>query len=90
METIKAKLINYFDVVGNKEDGFEVNNLCFERNLELENLEDQTILNSLIDCGFFNSQATLKDIEIDDLFPFIEINNASNYYPLCRLEIIED
>jgi hypothetical protein len=87
---IEYKLINYFDVWGNEEDGWEVNNLCTEGKLELtESPDNQEILTALIDFGFIREDVTLDKIEIAayDL-DFIEFFEASNQYPLGRLEVV--
>ncbi|QIW88614.1 hypothetical protein P59_245 [Bacillus phage P59] len=87
---VKYTLINYFDVWGNEEDGWEVNNLCKEGELELsDNADDQEVLAALIDFGFIREDVTLEQIDIAayDL-DFIEFFQADNQYPIGRLEIV--
>jgi hypothetical protein len=87
---VKYTLINYFDVWGNEGDGFEVNNLCKEGEIELtESPDDQEILTALIDFGFIREDVTLEQIDIAayDL-DFIEFFQASNQYPIGRLEVV--
>lgn len=87
---IKTKLVDYFDVWGNAEDGWEVNNLCvLIETIELENLEDETILDALHEIGWLSELATLETIEISDEYPFFEITEKGTGCPLGRLEVIE-
>ena len=82
-------LVNYFDVWGNPEDGWEVNNLCKEReNLRISNTATQSdILALLKGVGFIQEQVNLDDVNFSvwdkDM---IELEQASDGRPLCRLE----
>lgn len=90
--TFRAKLVNYFDVWGNEEDGFEINNLSNGGTLEFDTNEfpsKRQMLEALIDFGFIIEKATLKDIEFEDLWPFYEFSESKNGYPLGRLEFEE-
>lgn len=85
----KFKVIDYFDVWGNEEDGFEVNNLSIAGEIEVENIEKETLLNELKEFGFFNDNVTLDMLDIENWSSdFIEFFEAKNRYPLCRLEEI--
>jgi hypothetical protein len=85
---IKYRLINYFDVWGNEEDGWEVNNLCSEGELLLsEDATSKDILAALIDFGFIKEEATLEQLDISAFdMDFIEFYEARNQCPLGRLE----
>lgn len=89
--TITAELINYFDVWGNPKDGFEVNNLCREGEVELpENFTDHDVLKALKAKGFLKPHVRLNMLLIEDLWPFVEISQRNNGCPICRLEFNED
>ena len=87
--TIKATLINYFDVWGNAEEGYEVNNLCKEGELTLnENFTDEDLLQELKDIGFIIEEATMKDITFYWVGPeMIELYETAKGYPLGRVEL---
>ena len=86
--TIKVKLVNYFDVWGNEEEGWEINNLCNEGDIELpEEHTNADILAALIEIDFLKDTVTEEMIRFDDLFDFgVELYEAANDYPLCRIE----
>lgn len=87
---VKTKLVDYFDVWGNAVDGYEVNNLCvLIETIELENLDDETIIKALHEIGWLSELATLETIEISDEYPYFEITEKETGYPLGRLEVIE-
>ena len=82
------KLINYFDVLGNEEDGFEVNNCCteFDDLIIDESASDNDIIDYLYNIGFLNNNDYEKfAVESFDA-DFIEIFASENMYPICRLE----
>lgn len=91
--TVTATLVNYFDVWGNKKDGWEINNLCTEGQVELpEDFNEKDIVKALKECGFFKKtvRANMLDIEMH-LYPYIEINyKKEGYKPICRVEIHEN
>ena len=86
----RVKLINYFDVWGNKKDGWEVNNQCIEWDdgimVEISNRE---ILELLKITGFLKKQVRINQIIFDDYGEFIELSQKKDYCPICRLEIEE-
>ena len=84
----KYKIVNYFDVWGNEDDGWEVNDLCYSGEIELsEDFKNDEILEELKDVGFLRDDVTMDMLEIDwsDEY-FIEIFQADNYRPICRIE----
>lgn len=89
--TIQAKLVNYFDVWGNKKDGWDINNLCTEGMIELpDNYSKHDIVKAIKEVGFFKPSVRLNMLEIEDLYPYYEISHKANgYKPVCRIEIQE-
>ena len=81
-------LINYFDVWGNEEDGFEVNNCCveFDDLCITPEASDNDIIDYLYNLGFLNNndytKFTVESFDAD----FIEIFASDDMYPICRLE----
>jgi len=88
-KTITATLINYFDVWGNAEEGYEINNLCKEGELELrEDFREADLLQELQDFGFIVEEATMKDITFEWAgSEMIEIYETKTNYPLGRVEL---
>lgn len=86
------RLVNYFDVIGNKKEGFEVNNLCVEmEDLYLENIDNKNILQLLKTINFLKQNVRMNQIVIDNDYKFmIEVFQKKDLYPLCRLEIIRE
>lgn len=84
-----ATIVNYFDVWGNKNDGWEVNNLCQENErLELTDLfTKEHILKELKRVGFLKKTVRQNMVIIEDLFPFYEISQRKDFMPVCRVEI---
>jgi hypothetical protein len=90
MTEVKVKLINYFDVWGNEEEGFEVNNLCEECQFTLPNeFTNEELLESLKDVGFILPEVKMEQIRFDDMFDYgKEFYQADNGYPIGRIEYI--
>ena len=82
------KLVNYFDVWGNEEDGYDVNNLCveFDDLCIIPEASDNDIIDYLYNIGFLNNndyaKFTVESFDAD----FIEIFASDDMYPICRLE----
>jgi hypothetical protein len=90
-----VKLINYFDVWGNKKDGWEVNNLCEETeysNLEIhENATAKEAFQLLKDCGFFKKTARITQVDVLPLDDFgWEFYQRKDRKPICRLEFVHN
>lgn len=82
------KLIDYFDVWGNEEDGWEVNDLCtlFDDLHLTEDVTDKDIIDYLYSIEYLSGNNP-DDYEV--LWTdrdFCEIFLAENQYPICRLE----
>lgn len=83
-------LVDYFDVWGNEEDGWEVNDVSIvERDIWIsDDTTEEELFNFLKDSvGYFNKDVKFSDVEIIwDSPEFIEFFDASNGYPLGRLQ----
>lgn len=87
----QAEIINYFDVWGNQKDGWEVNNMCSEGNIELpENYSHKDILKALRDASFLKKGVGLNRVIVEDLHPYYEISQKKDLMPVCRIQILED
>jgi hypothetical protein len=87
------QLVDYFDVWGNEEDGYEVNNLS---RLDIyiyitDEATKEDIIKELIVCDYLKPNASLENIEVEwnDEF-FIELFQKDNMYPICRLELVDN
>ena len=84
------ELVDYFDVWGNPEDGFEVNNLAvIEDDIVIsDDSTDEEILDYLINTiGWLSPDAKTK-VEVNDLGDgFIEFEVAETGEPLGRLQL---
>lgn len=85
----KWVLIDYFDVWGNEEDGWDVNNLTkIDLDISLsENYTHAEVIDILKEKGYLTLSASLENIEIVDNYEnFIEFFVKSDGQPFCRLE----
>lgn len=84
----KWTLINYFDVWGNEEDGWEVNDACSEfddLNID-DDATDQDIIDYLYNIEFFKTN-DIEKFRIEGIGDgWIEIYQAEDDKPLCRLQ----
>ena len=82
-------LIDYFDVWGNEEDGWEVNDQAVveEKIWISDDTTEEELFNYLKDTvGYFNRNIKFSDVEIQWYDPdFIEIFQASDGCPVCSL-----
>ncbi|MDT4370553.1 hypothetical protein RO865_17425 [Blautia faecis] len=85
---MKYKLIDYYDVLGNEEDGYEVNNLCTcVTGIEIaDDATDTDIINYLKSINFLSEKATTETVEFDGDDFYIELTEKETGYPLGRLE----
>ena len=83
---MKYELINYFDVWGNAEDGWEVNNQCVEfRDLIItEDASDKDILNYLVDIGFL-ATSDMRKLLVDNNGDMIEIFEKKSMEAYMRI-----
>lgn len=86
---MEYKLIDYYDVLGNEEDGYEVNNLCTcVTDIEIaDDATDTDIINYLKSINFLSEKATTETVEVDGDDLFIELTEKETGYPLGRLEM---
>lgn len=85
---MKYKLIDYYDVLGNEKDGYEVNNLstCVTGIEIADDATDTDIINYLKSINFLSEKATTETVEVDGDDLFIELTEKETGYPLGRLE----
>lgn len=81
-------LIDYFDVWGNAEDGWDVNNVSkeFDDLVIADDATDQDIIDYLISIGYLAHGVTTDDIVIEDGGDYIEFFAAEDGRPICRLD----
>lgn len=76
-------LINYFDVWGNKEEGYEINNQCIE--FEDWYIDDSAthkeILEYLKDAGYLNT-SDMRKVNIMDCGDYMEVYAVKDSFPL--------
>lgn len=95
----KYKLVDYFDVWGNEEDGWDVNNVCIYYNTDetclriSEDATDEEILEYLVQIGYLKTID--ESVKITDVvylescdIEVIEIRQTENDFPLGRLEMM--
>lgn len=81
-----------FDVWGNEDDGWEINNM-FSTNLTVslnEEFSEKEILTELVNIRFFIKKVKTKkllNVEIGE--DEIWIENTDNGFPLCKLVLIK-
>ena len=87
-ELERFTLVDYFDVWGNEEDGYEVNDLAREEGFFLpKNYTNAQAIACLRGSGYLNNKATEKTVEVEDLPDLgIELVSSENGCPICRLE----
>ena len=83
----KWTLVDYFDVWGNPEDGYEVNNLSkeFDDLVIADDATNEDLVDYLISIGYLTPDAKGK-VEVEDMGDMIEFTVAETGEPLCRLE----
>ncbi len=89
-ETHKWRLIDYFDVWFNEDDGYWVNDQTEVMNdiVMTDDAENRDIFNFLKDSvGYFGPEAKFEDMTFDgDECIEIATERDGYWYPLCRLE----
>lgn len=87
------KIVDYFDVWGNKEDGWQVNNLCSLDEFGLititEDATDEDIIDYLIHINYLGRDAKGKVIIESNDDMCIELVAVFDDRPLGRLEAVE-
>lgn len=79
-------LINYFDVLGNAKDGWEVNNQCVEcDDIHISpDATDKEICDLLKNLGMLNT-SDMRRLEVYDWGDTIEIRERKGHKPLFGL-----
>lgn len=83
----KFRVVDYCDVWGNPDDGYEVNDVRVVRE-EVEIADDATdkqIVQLLNDIDYFICN-DLRVLKVEDNVDWIEVYRKKDMYPLCRLE----
>ena len=86
------RVCNYTDIWGNAEDGYEVNNQCYEdTGLFLVNdIEDQLIIDMMIELGYLKDTAIAGvNVNVCNMGDRIEIEESDGR-PLYGLEMVEE
>lgn len=85
---MKYKLIDYYDVWSNEENGYEVNNLytCATGIEIADDTTDTDIIGYLKSINFLNEKVTTENIELNGDDFYIELTERETGYPLGRLE----
>lgn len=90
---MKAEFTNYFDVWGNKKDGWEVNNLCvrFVADIEPCEMNDRDLLRLLKAQRFLKKECRTNQLLFDWVGPdMVEIGVKRDLYPLGRFYFYEN
>ena len=82
-------LYDYFDVWGNAEDGWDVNDVSKEfDDLYIDpSATNEDIVDYLKSIGYFANDVQMSDLEILDNGDMIEFNKADDGMPICRLQL---
>ena len=82
----KYTLINYFDVWGNKKEGYEINNQCKECDdlIIADDSSDKDILKYLKNDGYLKTD-DLRRLYVDNYGDMIEIFERKTQKPLYAL-----
>lgn len=84
---VEYQLVDYWDVWGNEDDGYEVNDVARLGNVFLaDNSDADDVIDVLIKISFLSIWEKNKyHVEWRDE-DFIEISHGDDYKPICRLE----
>ena len=85
----RYKLVDYFDVWGNEEEGWEVNDLCtiFDDLYMEDDITDEDIIDYIISIDYLNSKAK-EGVIIQGDGVMIELVSKENGCPIGRLELV--
>ena len=91
-----VKVINYFDIWGNKKDGWEINNMCEEESMRFTLHEEDfynhtAILVHLKEVGFLKPRTRMSQFVFEDLHEFgVEVYQKKDMMPICRIEFVHN
>ena len=82
------RLINYFDVLGNPKEGWEVNNLCVEKEgiTIVDDATEKEILHFLKEIRFLTTD-DMRRVRLENYGDGWEIYAVKGWMPLGRLEL---
>ena len=81
---ILRQFINYYDVFGNKNEGYEVNNLCYENIFIIgDNFTEKELISFLKKIGYLQKRFRFTADYNDEVF------YSKDYFPMGRLETVE-
>lgn len=84
---MKYKLIDYYDVLGDEEEGYEVNLCTCVAGIEIaDDATDADIINYLKSINFLSENATTETVALSGDDFYIELTEKETGYPLGRLE----
>ena len=84
---MKFRLVNYFDVWGNKKDGFEVNNMCEQAIIDFDDWPSKDdILKTLKKIGFLKPTCRKASIHWDNSYMEAIGIDDRNDCPVALLE----
>ena len=85
----RYKLVDYFDVWGNEEEGWEVNDLCtiFDDLYMEDDITDEDIIDYLISIDYLNSKAK-EGVIIQGDGVMIELVSKENGCPIGSFELV--
>lgn len=83
---MKIEIVDYFDVWGNEEDGWEVNDVIIHRDVEIETSED--IFEKLIDLRLIPQDSEWEDYQVMDLGESVEFIDKQNDLPICAVYFV--
>ena len=86
----KWVLVDYYDVWGNADDGWEVNNVSREDEITIsDDASDKEIFEYLRDTvKYFNKSLKFEDVDVTGDGDIIEFEASADGMPICRLERI--
>lgn len=84
---MKIEIVDYFDVWGNQEDGWEVNDVIVHRDIEVETSE--SIFEKLIDMRLIPQDSEWEDYQIMDWVYGFELIDKQNDLPICAVYFVE-
>lgn len=88
----KWVLVDYYDVWGNADDGWEVNNVSREDEITIsDDASDEEIFEYLRDTvKYFNKSLKFEDVYVTGDDDIIEFEASADGMPICRLERIRE
>jgi hypothetical protein len=87
----KYEVINYFDVWGNKTDGWEVNNQCAEGYILVTDYTDyEELVGHLKAMDLLHYEVKPEELEWYNDYEIIELFDKRNGMPLFMLRLVRD